>query len=177
MLDDYRSEFQVASADVTRFIDEYSLVPQDSKQSHSRNIGKRISDMKDCIAAMEMNSRLLPVAKRSEITTELCKLKEDLSSIKKRWLMCSSTGENVSLEPSNVSSALASKIRMANDQLAETRRIAGETEKIGEGVMKNLSEQRDTIQRTQKNSEKVAQNLSDSNSIASRMSHWWNRFR
>ncbi|CEM07550.1 unnamed protein product [Vitrella brassicaformis CCMP3155] len=178
MFEDYQQEFET----LAKFVEEQ--LSSDASASAAA-VGSKLREMERTLERMEMECRGLQPPRRTASQKKLTSLRATLDDLRHRSLLASldsSTSDTARQRPPIDSSAEREKWRQQIDKMAEgsrrleeARRMAAESEGVGEMTVGELRRQREQIQGIKANVGRVQANVDESEGMLKRMSRWWNR--
>eukprot|EP00923_Selenidium_pygospionis_P022520 GHVN01038945.1.p1 GENE.GHVN01038945.1~~GHVN01038945.1.p1 ORF type:complete len:196 (-),score=63.74 GHVN01038945.1:139-726(-) len=188
MINDYMNEVKSLLDETTQDIEAFISEDNDATPTHNHlkmKIDSSMRELSNNLQAYEQAVQMLTSteARRSH-QTSLTSLQSQVTSLQRRWLTScpSSTAANLTHltrlhEAQNSLNHLTDKTERQTRQLEKSKKMANETEQIGENIMYNLYQQRETIQRVQGSSNQISSNLDTSTHTLSRMETYTDRVK
>lgn len=162
LFENYEQQYSVLTADITAQVGLLSASATKDRRQLISNIEKHVEEAQELLEQMDLEVREVEPSKRQRCRNKLdcyrAELKRlTLDYIKARSVKQSSLYDSGGEELSDVRITIDQKQRLLDNseqlertgkKLEEGYKVVLETQEIGAQVMKNLAEQRETIQRT-----------------------------
>lgn len=170
MLNDYLAEFRSLHAELQRLLDN-----AEAGNDATASVESNMREIKDCLGALEMEIRSMSPAQRSSYLSHIQTCRDEFAALQRRCLLLTSRGRAASASTESLRCGQSlEKLNRANMQLEGTRKLAQETEEVGNNILCNLYMQRESIQRANRHAEETNASLRESSSLITRMAKWWN---
>eukprot|EP00667_Euglena_gracilis_P021387 EG_transcript_23411 len=162
MFDAYASDYEKKSMDLNMRITEASNCKGEKRKSKLQSVSKEIDVLKSLISQLEAEYQAAPQVLKPKLRTRVSNYRQDFMSLEREYKNATSTSIIVDREEllgSKTADDEAAdertrlllgthRLEKASQSLASSKRVAAECEAIGQDIMTNLGQQRDTIERS-----------------------------
>lgn len=180
LFENYEFDFNNTLSTIKKLNAQIPNYNGEQKKAAIRSAEKEIEKADELLQEMEVETRNAPPAFRSKLQAKLTRYHNDIDKIQRE---IKSAGDRRELlggggdydEPQSYDQRSrlldsADRQNRTSDRLANTARIAQESEEIGQGILSELGTQRETIVRTAQKVYGVDSNLGKSQKILNSMS-------
>eukprot|EP00045_Choanoeca_perplexa_P003404 m.30972 g.30972 ORF g.30972 m.30972 type:complete len:210 (+) comp12022_c1_seq2:137-766(+) len=166
-------DFQDAVSSIRRLSSQIQNYQGDQRQAAIREAQSEIEKADDYLFDMEDEVRNAPPVPRQKMNSKVTSYKQELLKLKRSIQSGSDRSDLLGdrQAPSSRDQALSNRQvqNQTSDRIANTQRLAAESEMIGEQVMVDLHDQRETIVRSGQKLRGVDTNLSRANKVLNGM--------
>eukprot|EP00668_Euglena_longa_P041149 GGOE01054151.1.p1 GENE.GGOE01054151.1~~GGOE01054151.1.p1 ORF type:complete len:224 (+),score=48.26 GGOE01054151.1:86-757(+) len=163
MFEAYASEYEKKSLDLNVKISELSNVKGEKRKAKLQIVSKELDTLKSLISQLEVEYQTSPQSVKPKFRTRLSNYSKDFMSLEREFNNATSIGIIIDREEllgsKTTEDDVASdertrllvgtyRLEKASQSLAASKRVAAECEVIGQDIMTNLGQQRDTIERS-----------------------------
>ncbi|XP_018082717.1 vesicle transport through interaction with t-SNAREs homolog 1A isoform X1 [Xenopus laevis] len=187
-LEGYEQDYAVLTAEITGRIGKVPRLVGDEKKLMILNVEKQLDEARELLEQMDLEVREIPVQSRSMYSNRMRSYKQEMSKLdtdfKRSRIAYSDEVRNELLgDDGNSSESQLIKLREERAHLLDnterlersSRRlqagyqVAVETEQIGQGILENLSQDREKIQRARERLRETDTNLGKSSRVLTGM--------
>ncbi|CAH1109711.1 unnamed protein product [Psylliodes chrysocephalus] len=161
LFENYEQQYSVLTADITAQVGLLTASATKDRRQLISNIEKHVEEAQELLEQMELEVREVDQSKKQRCRTKLDCYRAELKRLTLDYIKARSVKQGILYDSSEelndvrISSDQkqrlldnSEKLERTNKRLEEGYRVVVETEDIGNQVMKNLGEQRETIQRS-----------------------------
>ncbi|KAJ3658861.1 hypothetical protein Zmor_010578 [Zophobas morio] len=160
LFENYEQQYSVLTADITAQIGQLAASATKDRRQLISNIEKHVEEAQELLEQMDLEVREVESAKRQRCRTKLDCYRAELKRLTLEYIKARSIKQlsyDSAEELNDVRMASDQKQRLLDNseriertgrQLEEGYRVVIETQEIGNQVMQNLNNQRETIKRT-----------------------------
>lgn len=178
LFENYEVDFNSVISKIRKITSQLGNYSGEQRKANVRAAQKEVEEAEDLLQEMEMESRDAPPAYRAKLQNKMTRYKADLDRLKRELGSSNDRaqlfggGDMQSYEDNQRGRILdtTDRLHQTSDRLANTQRIAAESEAIGHNIMSDLGQQRETIERTRYKVHDVDQNLGRSRKLLNSMS-------
>ncbi|XP_030757205.1 vesicle transport through interaction with t-SNAREs homolog 1A [Sitophilus oryzae] len=181
LFENYEQQYSALTADITAQIGLLASSGSKDRRQLISNIEKHVEEAQELLEQMELEVREVESSKKQRCRTKLDCYRAELKRLTLEYIKARSVKQEAlydSAEDTDVRISIDQKQRLldnsetlerAGRKLNEGYRVVIETEEIGNQVMRNLSEQRETIQRSRNRLRETDEELGRSSRILGSM--------
>eukprot|EP00730_Choanoeca_flexa_P000532 TRINITY_DN10235_c0_g3_i1.p1 TRINITY_DN10235_c0_g3~~TRINITY_DN10235_c0_g3_i1.p1 ORF type:complete len:210 (+),score=60.00 TRINITY_DN10235_c0_g3_i1:121-750(+) len=166
-------DFQDAITNIRRLSSQIQNYQGDQRQAAVQEAQREIEKADDYLFDMEDEVRNAPPVPRGKMNSKVTSYKNELLNLKRSIKQGNERSDLLGDRPgaSTRDRALGNRqtLNQTSDRIANTQRLAAESEMIGEQVMVDLHDQRETIVRSGQRLRGVDSNLSRANKVLNGM--------
>lgn len=182
LFENYEQQYSTLTADITAQIGQLTASVSKDRRQLISNIEKHVEEAQELLEQMDLEVREVESSKKQRCRTKLDCYRAELKRLTLEYIKARSIKQEVLYDSSedmgDVRISFDQKQRLldnsetlerAGRKLNDGYRVVVETEEIGNQVLKNLSEQRETIQRSRNRLRETDQEISRSSRILNSM--------
>lgn len=178
LFENYEFDFNNVLGKIRKIVSQLGNYSGEQRKANVRAAQKEVEEADDLLQEMDMESKDAPPAYRTKLQNKMTRYKADLDKLKRemgasgdRSQLLGGGGDMQSYEDNQRGRIVdtTDRLHQTSDRLANTQRIAAESEAIGHNIMSDLGQQRETIERTRYKVRDVDQNLGRSRKILKSM--------
>ncbi|XP_018082718.1 vesicle transport through interaction with t-SNAREs homolog 1A isoform X2 [Xenopus laevis] len=180
-LEGYEQDYAVLTAEITGRIGKVPRLVGDEKKLMILNVEKQLDEARELLEQMDLEVREIPVQSRSMYSNRMRSYKQEMSKLdtdfKRSRIAYSDEVRNELLgDDGNSSESQRAHLLDNTERLERSSRrlqagyqVAVETEQIGQGILENLSQDREKIQRARERLRETDTNLGKSSRVLTGM--------
>ncbi|CAG9863215.1 unnamed protein product [Phyllotreta striolata] len=182
LFENYEQQYSVLTADITAQVGLLTASASKDRRQLISNIEKHVEEAQELLEQMELEAREVEQSKKQRCRTKLDCYRAELKRLTLDYIKARSVKQGILYDSSEELSDVrissdqkqrlldnSERLERSNRRLEEGYRVVVETEDIGNQVMKNLAEQRETIQRTRSRLREADEDLSRSGRLMNSM--------
>ncbi|XP_050298395.1 vesicle transport through interaction with t-SNAREs homolog 1A [Anthonomus grandis grandis] len=179
LFENYEQQYSTLTADITAQVGLLSASASKDRRQLISNIEKHVEEAQELLEQMDLEVREVDPSKKQRCRTKLDCYRAELKrltleyikarTVKQESLYDSTEDVRISIDQKQRLLDNGETLERAGRKLNEGYRVALESEEIGHQVLKNLAEQRETIQRSRNRLRETDEELSRSSRLLGNM--------
>ncbi|KFH43430.1 Vesicle transport v-SNARE protein-like protein [Hapsidospora chrysogenum ATCC 11550] len=160
----YEAELKLVQADLTQKLDQIPELSGEPRKSAISQAERALEEADEILGQMRLEKQNIPTSARAKVNQRFRNYESDIDGAKRKLTSLSTDrsalfGSRYTDDPAGSSDAHleqrqqllsgTDRLERSSQRLKSTMAVASETEQIGAGVLRDLGQQRETIENTQ----------------------------